>query len=326
MKKIFIGLWVVAILLVINVTRQEQGSIIIYSSLEQYRGDALQKQLQEHFPDKDVLVMYMPTAKSAARIMVEGENTDADIVLGLESAYLDMVKDSLADISDIQTQPYVKGLELKDNDNKYVTWEKYAGSFIVNTNVLKKHNLPKPESYDDLLDPRYEKLIAMPDPKSSGTGYFFYKNLVNERGTEEAVKYVDGLAQNVKAFTESGFGPVKLLIQEEIAVGLGLTFQAVEQINQGLPFEIIYPEEGSPYSTSGTALTIGRENDEDVCEIFDYIINDFLVYDKEHFSPETILVDQVNKMDNYPQDIQYANMEGISDMEDKERLLKLWKY
>ena len=73
----------------------------------------------------------------------------------------------------------------------------------------------------------------MPDPKSSGTGYFFYKNWVNLWGDQDALDYVDKLYGNLKQFTESGSGPIKLLRQGEVAIGLALTFQAVSEINDG---------------------------------------------------------------------------------------------
>ena len=60
--------------------------------------------------------------------------------------------------------------------------------------------------------------------------------------------------------------------------------------------------------------------------MFSFLVNDFLVYDKKHFSPEQILVNQENTIANYPQNIQYADMQGIEDMSEKERLLGLWKY
>ena len=176
------------------------------------------------------------------------------------------------------------------------------------------------------IKPEYKNLIAMPDPKSSGTGYFFYKNWVNTMGEDEALAYVDKLHDNLKQFTESGSGPIKMLTQGEVAVGLGMTFQAVSEINEGQPFEIIYPPTGSPYSLTGTALIDGHQDKTGVSEVFDYIINDFLVYDKENFSPELVLKDQKNNIPNYPQDIQYADMTGIEDVEEKERLLSLWKY
>ncbi len=326
MKKILTCLIILTAFLVIDVTTQHKDTIIIYSSMEQYRGEELQKQLNEHFPDDKIMVMYVPTAKAAAKIKVEKQGTDADIVVGLETSYLEKVKDSLADLHGIKQLPYVEGLTLADNDYRYVTWERQAGTFIINEEVLKKHNLPTPTSYQDLLKPEYQGLIAMPDPKTSGTGYFFYKNLVNEWGETQALAYIDQLAINVKSFTESGSGPVKLLIQGEVAVGLGLTFQAMEQINSGSPFKIIYPQEGSPYSLTGTGLIKGRENDEKIREVFDFIIDDFFLYDKQYFSPEQVLTQQENKIENYPNDIHYADMQGISDIDEKERLLERWKY
>ena len=45
--------------------------------------------------------------------------------------------------------------------------ERQAGSIVVNNEVLAKYNLPMPQTYEDLLDPMYKGLIAMPDPKSA---------------------------------------------------------------------------------------------------------------------------------------------------------------
>ena len=102
----------------------------------------------------------------------------------------------------------MNGLAPEDHGNAYVTWERQAGALIINTDVLKKHKLSEPKTYEDLLDRKYYNLIAMPDPKSSGTGYFFFKNLVNTMGEEKALAYIDKLEFNVKQFTESGSGQV----------------------------------------------------------------------------------------------------------------------
>ena len=325
MKKLLAILIILAFILTYGVVKSEKDSIIIYSSMEQYRTEELQKQLNEKFPDKNISVMYVSTAKAAAKIKVEKEQSDADIVVGLETSYLEKVKNSLQDLSGIQTQDYLPDLSMDKNDNKYITWERQAGTFIINKNVLKKYHLQAPTSYEDLLKPCYRNLISMPDPKTSGTGYFFYKSLVNELGDKGALAYFDQLEKNVKSFTESGSGPVKLLIQGEVAIGLGLTFQAMDEISKGSPFEIVYPEEGSPYSLTGTAIIKGKDTEE-VREIFEFIANDFFIYDKENFSPEQVLVKQKNNIKGYPENIHYANMQGISEIKEKERLLKLWKY
>ncbi|MBR6545804.1 MAG: extracellular solute-binding protein [Clostridia bacterium] len=326
MKKGLIVLLAITLLFTVLATLGNEESIVICASSEQFRNDELQKQLSERFPDKNIIVMYMSTGKAAAKVFSEGKGTEIDILVGLETGYMNKIRDSLSDISGISRIPYHDGLAPADNGNCFVTWERQAGAIVVNRTVLEKYGLEAPTCYEDLLKPEYKGLIAMPDPKSSGTGYFFYKSWVNEWGLDGALDYVDALYGNLKQFTESGSGPIKLLKQGEVAIGLALTFQAVSEINEGQPFEIIFPQEGSPYSLTGTAMIDGRENDPEILEVFDFIVNEFLKYDKEYFSPEEIYDGQVNRIDGYPESIVYADMTGIQDIAEKERLLEKWKY
>lgn len=326
MKKLMIGVLIITCIFAAFTLGSSEDTIVICSSAEQFRNDELQERLNEKFPQYDIVVMYMPTGKAATKVAVEGKNTDVDILHALETGYLSKLTENLADIEGRSRLEYLEGLTPEDNGNKWVTWERFAGAIVVNEEILQKNNLEAPKEYNDLLKPEYKNLISMPDPKSSGTGYFFYKNWLNEWGEEAALAYVDELEQNLKQFTESGSGPVKLMIQGEAGIGLAMTFQAVGEINEGLPFRIIYPQEGSPYSLTGTALIEGHQNKKGVAEVYDYIINEFMIYDKEHFSPEKVLEEQRNLIPNYPENIQYANMQGISDSKEKERLLDLWKY
>lgn len=326
MKKGILILLLVTLVFLVMADSGNRESIVICASTEQFRNDSLQQQLNEQFPEYNIIVMYMPTGKAAAKIYAEGPDTEVDILVGLETGYLSKIRDNLADISGISTIAYKEGLTPQDNQNRWITWERQAGAIIVNEEVLEKYGLEYPATYEDLLKPEYKGLIAMPDPKSSGTGYFFYKNWMNIMGEEAALSYVDALYENLKQFTESGSGPIKMLKQGEVAIGLGLTFQAVNEINEGQPFRIIYPETGSPYSLTGTAVIEDHQTKQGVQEVFAFIANEFLVYDKENFSPEIIFEGQQNLIPNYPQDISYADMTGIQDDEEKERLLSLWKY
>ncbi len=326
MKKVLILILLVTVLFTALADHGGRETIVICASSEQYRNDALQEQLSEVFPEYNIIVMYMSTGKAAAKVFAEGPATEIDMLVGLETGYLHKISGNLADISGLSHIPYVEGITPADNDNLWVTWERQAGAIIVNRDILAKYGLEAPVTYEDLLKPEYKGLIAMPDPKSSGTGYFFYKNWVNLWGEEAALAYVDALYGNLKQFTESGSGPIKLLRQGEVAIGLALTFQAVSEINDGQPFDIIYPPEGSPYSLTGTAILSGHREKEGVEAVYDYIIHNFLVYDKEQFSPEIIYEGQTIALENYPQDIPYADMTGIQDHKEKERLLTLWKY
>lgn len=326
MKKTLFMIGIITLCLFLYTMRYSEDTIVVCSSSEQFRNDWLQHALNERFPQYHIVVMYMPTGKAATKVMVEGTQTDIDILVGLETGYLMKIKENLADIEGLSKLEYLEELTPDKSGNKWVTWERFAGAIVVNPKVIEKYHLDMPQTYDDLLDAQYENLIAMPDPKSSGTGYFFYKNWVNTRGEEEALTYVDKLAKNLKQFTESGSGPINMAIQGEVAIGLGMTFQAVNEINKGSSLEIIYPPEGSPYSLTGTGIIQGKKEKSGVLEVYEYIINECLLYDKENFSPEKVLEQQKNNIENYPSDIEYADMEGISDPNEKERLLALWNY
>ena len=322
-------LWILIIATILCTASAIYGGgecIVICSSLEQFRGEALQQQLKEKFPQKNMIVTYMPTGKAASKIYAEGEKTEVDILVGLETGYLNQISSYLGDISGISQIPYLDSFGPGENDNKWVTWEKQAGAIVVNTEILEKHGLDAPSCYEDLLDPKYKNLVVMPDPKSSGTGYFFYKSWVNTMGREKALEYVEKLHENLKTFTDSGSGPIKMLKQGEAAIGLALTFQAVSERNAGQPFEIIFPETGSPFSLTGTSIINGREQDPDIKEVYSFIANDFLVYDKENFSPEQIYENQLNHIPGYPADIPYADMTGIQDDVEKKQLLSIWPY
>ena len=111
-----------------------------------------------------------------------------------------------------------------------------------------------------------------------------------------------------------------------IAIGLGLTFQGVNEINNGNDFEILEPEYGSPYSLTTVGLLEGRQNNPDIVRVFEFLVNDYMGYDKLYGSPEQVLKNQKNGVENYPENIRYADMTGIDDIQEKERLLAKWKY
>ena len=326
MKKGMILLLVITLLFTYVAASNSQESIVVCATTEQYRVEDLQEQLNEYFPQYNIIVMYMSTGKAAAKVYAEGTGTEVDILLAMESGYLSKLKPHLADISGHSTIPYLDGFKPEDNYNLWVTWERFGGAIIVNTEVLEKYGLERPAGYEDLLKPEYKDLIAMPDPKSSGTGFFFYQNWVNIWGEEATLEFVDKLYNNVKQFTESGSGPIKLLKQGEIAIGLGMTYQAITEANDGQPFEVIFPESGSPYSLTGAAIIDGHQDKKGVSEVYDYIIHEFMVYDKENYSPEQVYEGQINMVPNYPEEVPLADMTGIQDDKEKERLLAIWKY
>ena len=321
MKK-YICLIFLFILLITTGCSKKDGQVVIYTSMEENRNKALKEQLAERFPDKDIIVQYLSTGNSAAKIKNEGTNVEADIVLDLETAHMANLEENFADLSSFDTSIYLDGV---NKSNRYLTWTKYTMALVIDKNYFDKHNLSVPKTYDDLLKSEYRNLIAIPDPKTSGTGYAFYLNVVNIMGEDNAIEYFKKLKNNLREFTTSGSGPTNLLKQGEIAIAMGMTSQGVEAINEGYNFKIISLKTGAPYNTTSFGIIKGRENKENVREVFEWLMNDFGKYDKEYFLPDKILKNQEVKVKNYPTNLKDAKMDGIDSVSVKQVLISKWE-
>ncbi len=298
-----------------------KDKVVIYTSMEEERNQKLTEMLKEEFPNLNVVVQHMATGNSAAKIKNEGTKVEADIVIDLETAHMKDVQDNFADLSNVDTSFYLDGVNTSKN---YLTWVKYTMNLIIDNKYFKEHNLTVPKTYEDLLKPEYKNLIAMPDPKTSGTGYGFFLNAVNIMGEEKAIEYFKKLKGNLREYTTSGSGPTNLLKQGEIAIAMGMTAQGVEAINNGYDFSIVELTTGSPYNTTSCGIIKGRESNENVMKVFNWLIKDFGKYDKENYMPDKILKDQKSNMKNYPENLKDANMTGVDSTEVKDKLIEKW--
>ena len=300
--------------------------IVIYTSEEDYRVEYMQKRLAEEFPDYNIQIEYMSTGDHAAKLQSEGTSTECDITYDLEYGYMEKLA-SIGEFEDLsEIEDFSKYLPDTIKSNYYVPEYRNGGSIIINMDVVNERNLDIPESYDDLLDSQYKGLISMPNPKSSGTGYMFLKNLVNAWGEDEAFEYFDKLTENILQYTSSGSGPVNALLQKEVAIGLGMTGQAVEKINNdGANFEIKYFAEGSPFSLYGNAIIAGKGERESVKKVFEFLCGTYGYENCQKFFPEPIYADKTFDVKNYPTNIKYSDMSNDTYAE-KERLLSKWKY
>lgn len=298
-----------------------KDKVVIYTSMEEERNQKLTEMIKEEFPNLNVVVQYMATGNSAAKIKNEGTKVEADIVIDLETAHMKDVQDNFADLSNVDTSFYLDGVNTSKN---YLTWVKYTMNLIIDNKYFKEHNLTVPKTYEDLLKPEYKNLIAMPDPKTSGTGYGFFLNAVNIMGEEKAIEYFKKLKGNLREYTTSGSGPTNLLKQGEIAIAMGMTAQGVEAINNGYDFSIVELTTGSPYNTTSCGIIKGRESNESVMKVFNWLIKDFGKYDKENYMPDKILKDQKSNMKNYPENLKDANMTGVDSTEVKDKLIEKW--
>jgi iron(III) transport system substrate-binding protein len=320
--------WILAGLLLLGFAsckKEDDNTVVVFTSTEDFRTEHIQELLKQQFPGYDITVQVLSTGNHAAKLKAEGQDTEADIILNLETGHLESLRDMLADLSSYDDSGFLD--DLVPDHHKYLPWDKSSGAIVINRGKLDGLGLPVPASYEDLLKDEYKGLISMPNPKSSGTGYMFLVSLINAWGEDRAFAYFDSLSENILQFTTSGSGPVNALIQGEAAIGLGMTLTAVQAVNsRGIPLEMMFFAEGAPSITTGMGIIKGKENRPAVKEVFQFAMTKLVMDDKELYCPEAVFKNQPNNIPNYPRDIPYADMTGVYDTVLKERLLARWKY
>ena len=235
----------------------QKQTVVIYTAIENEQIAEYKKAYEKSLPNLDVKMLRLSTGDIAARFMAEKDNMQADLIWGVGATNLLVFKNAGL------LEPYApKGLERiqplfrdKANPPSWVGIDIYMSAFCFNTEVAKKNNLPRPESWADLTKPVYKGHVVMPNPASSGTGYLSVASILQRMGETEGWKYLDALNVNIAEYTKSGSKPCKDAAAGERGVGVSFEYVALEMKKKGSPVEMVLPKEGSGYEMEANALT-----------------------------------------------------------------------
>jgi iron(III) transport system substrate-binding protein len=235
----------------------QKQTVVVYTAIENEQVTEYMKALGKSHPNLDVKMLRLSTGDIAARFMAEKDNMQAEVIWGVAATNLLVFKNAGL------LEPYApKGLDRiqplfrdKSNPPSWVGIDIYMSAFCYNTDIGKKNNLPKPESWADLTKPVYKGHVVMPNPASSGTGYLSVASILQRMGEAEGWKYLDALNVNIAEYTKSGSKPFKDAAAGERAVGVSFEYVALEMKKKGSPVEMVLPKEGSGYEIEANALT-----------------------------------------------------------------------
>jgi iron(III) transport system substrate-binding protein len=129
--------------------------------------------------------------------------------------------------------------------------EYVALPYVINTDQVDPEEVA---SWQDLADPKWRGKIVMGDPRASGGGANDIGMFIETEGYGESfvqALYVD----QEPVFLEDDRGMVDGLAQGKYLIGLSINQADVDQgISDGLPLEVVMPEDGPHQVTSGYGL------------------------------------------------------------------------
>lgn len=107
--------------------------------------------------------------------------------------------------------------KFRDKDGQLTAWRITPVGILTNTDLVKPAEMPK--SWDDLLDPRWQGKIAMPDPSRHASTATFLWNLQKLKG-EKWMDFVRALAKQKPLLVESYSSVPNAIVRGEAALGI----------------------------------------------------------------------------------------------------------
>ena len=239
-----------------------ESTLTVYTALEADQLKAYQAKFEEENPSIKLKWVRDSTGIITAKILAEKANPQADMVMGLAASSL------LVFEKEGMLQAYApKGVELlskqyvdDSNPPAWVGMDVWGATVCFNTVEAAKLGLKKPESWKDLTKPEFKGKIVMPNPASSGTGYFDVSAWLQMMGEKDGWAFMDKLHDNMAQYTHSGSKPCKQVAAGEFPVGISFEYRAAKLKDGGAPIDLVFPKEGLGWDLEATAIMKGTKN------------------------------------------------------------------
>ena len=310
----------------------QKTQLLVYTALETDQLKAYEQGFNKEYPDIEIKWVRDSTGVITAKLMAEKANPQADVVMGVAASSL-----ALLDFNGMLT-PYAPAnlgaITPKFRDKKdppaWFGMDVWGATICFNTVEAAKRNMPKPETWKDLIKPIYKGQIVMPNPASSGTGYFdvtaWLHLFGDDNGKGGGWKYMDGLHENIAQYTHSGSKPCVLAGSGEFVMGISFEYRANTVKAKGAPIDLVFPKEGLGWDLEAFAIHKGTKKLDAAKKLGDWAAskNAALLYGKNFAI--TAIPGVAEPLPNVPKDYEsrLVDVDFSSAATGRERILAEW--
>ena len=246
--------------------------LTVYTAFETDLLARYKNAFEKENPDISIHWVRDSTGIMTAKLLAEKDNNRADVVWGLAGSSMALLKNE-----GVLASYTPKGLdnikaELNDPETNQAWFgnQAFFNAVCFNKAVAKAQNLPKPTSWEDLLNPVYQGKISMPNPASSGTGYMQVSAWLQSKGEEQGWNYMTRLHKNIAQYTHSGSKPCVQAAMGEVAIGISMAIRGAQLKSQGAPLDLILPEGGVGWDVESVGLVRGTAKKEAAQRLVDW--------------------------------------------------------
>ncbi len=207
------------------------------------------------------------TGEILARLEAEKSNPAADVVI-LASWSDGLSMKAQGNLASYQPQNADK-LEkaFKDNENTLFGYSASAVGVIYNKNVIPELSA----DWSELADPKYQGMLAIPDPEKSGACKDFLAGFVSKNGWDA----LEGMAKNGMKVPGANKAALEAVTTGEVGILVaGVDYNAYASIKKGEPLAIYYPKSGTIVNPRPAMIMKTAPNKDNAQKFMDYLLSD----------------------------------------------------
>ncbi len=234
----------------------QKTELLVYTALETDQLKAYTESFQKTNPNIDLKFVRDSTGVITAKVLAEKANPQADVIMGVAASSMEIFKAEgmLAPYAPVGFATLNRKFSDSANPPSWVGMDVFAAVVCYNTVEGAKKKIPAPTSWADLAKPVYKGQITMPNPASSGTGYFDVTAWLQTMGEAGGWKYMDALHENIAQYTHSGSKPCRQSGAGEFVVGISFDFRGNDVKTKGAPVDLIFPKEGLGWDIEASGI------------------------------------------------------------------------
>src|SRR5947208_9853826 len=231
---------------------KKEAKVVLYSAMDLPIGEKLGKAFEAQYPGIQMQIERSGSERLFQRIEQEFASRihAADVINSADASHFIPWKRNgwlAAFVSEDIAKHFPP--EYRDGDGMFATTRLWLSSIAYNTSLVKPADAP--QSFADLLDPKWAGKMVKGHPAYSGTVMTTTFQLVRELGWEYLEKLSKQRVMQVQSSTDP---PKKLALGERAVMADGNEYGVVLLKEAGQPVEPLYPTEGTPTISGPTGI------------------------------------------------------------------------
>ena len=270
MKKFCILLLIIILILGFSSSVLAKEKITLYTSVPQSIIDNIKKDFEQKNPDIDLEIYRSGTGNVLAKLYAEKESNNivVDVIWVADfSIYENLKAENLL-------YPYLSPEAVNVPKIYYEPEGYYYGARLINmvlgynTNFIKGNDIP--DSWKDLLDPRFINKVGSSTPERSGA-FFVTAGAFASNPDLGWDYFVEFTKQN--PVQDSNTGIAKKVASGELLMGFVLDYTIRAMKEKGSPIDFVWPVEGAVMVPSPIGIIASTKNLESAKRFVDYSIS-----------------------------------------------------